>query len=317
MRVVFMGTPEFAVPTLERLCASSHVVVHVITQPDRPRGRGHKLQPTPVKALALARGIAVSQPETLRGDDVRAHLQALGADIGVVAAYGRIIPEALIQTPRRGMLNVHASLLPRWRGAAPIQRAVMAGDHETGITIMRVVKALDAGAMLAVGRRTIGEEERASDVEADLARLGADLLVETLDRMTAGAVEEVEQPAEGITYAAKMTRDDSPIDWTRRAREIHDRVRGLHPWPLANTWIDDERLIILRTRVVPTAGDPGVAGRVVRIGHGGIEVQAGDASVVQLLEVQPEGKRPMSAEAFAVGRRIHPGMAFAPPPGAP
>ena len=315
MRVVFMGTPEFAVPTLERLCASSHAVIHVITQPDRPRGRGHKLQPTPVKALALARGIPVSQPETLRGDDVRAHVQALAADIGVVAAYGRIIPEALIQAPRLGMVNVHASLLPRWRGAAPIQRAVMAGDRETGVTIMRVVKALDAGAMLAVGTRVVGDEERASDVEADLARLGADLLVETLDRMAAGAIEEVEQPAEGITYAAKMTRDDSPIDWTLPARQIHDRVRGLHPWPLANTWIDHERLIVLRTRVVPTAIAAGMPGRVTGIAHGGIQVEAGDGSIVELLEVQPEGKRAMSAEAFAAGRRIVPGMAFAPPPG--
>ena len=317
MRVVFMGTPEFAVPTLEGLCASSHEVVHVITQPDRPKGRGQKLQPTPVKVVAQAHGLPVSQPDTLKGEAVVDLVRASGADIGVVAAYGRIIPERLIQAPRFGMINVHASLLPRWRGAAPIQRAVIAGDPETGVTIMRVVKALDAGAMLAVVTRPIRGDERASEVEADLSRSGAALLVETLDRMAAGGVTEIDQPDEGITYAAKMTRDDSPIDWTAPAQAIHDRVRGLHPWPLANTWIDGERLIVLRTRLTSTSGQ-GLAGTVIATDGGGIRVVAGDGHVVEITEVQPEGKRPMPATAFVAGRRLAAGTVLAStPPGAP
>src|SRR5688572_13378910 len=233
LRIVFFGTPDFAVPTLHALHDSRHPVVGVVTQPDRARGRGHHSQPGPVKQVADQYQMPVLQPERLRDDGFLDALRGLDADLGVVAAYGRILTDAVLTIPRLGLINVHASLLPRYRGAAPVHRAVMAGERETGVTIMRVVKALDAGPMLSTATRPIAGEETSVDVEWDLAQIGARLLVEAVDRLAAGTAREESQNDLEATYAHRLTKDDSPIDWARPARELHDQIRGLHPWPHA------------------------------------------------------------------------------------
>ena len=218
LRIVFFGTPAFAVPTLEALLGSRHVMAGVVTQPDRPRGRGHRTTDAPVKVRAREAGIPILQPTSLKGPDFVAELAALDADLGVVAAYGRILTDAVLAVPRLGMINVHASLLPRYRGAAPVHRAVMAGERETGVTIMRVVKALDAGPMLSTATRPIAGEETSVDVEKDLAQIGARLLIEAVDRLAAGTAREEPQNDSEATYAHRLTKDDSPIDWARPAR---------------------------------------------------------------------------------------------------
>jgi methionyl-tRNA formyltransferase len=309
LRVVFFGTPAFAVPTLERLTASSHRVVGIVTQPDRPRGRGQKVVAGAVKAFAEAHALPLLQPETLARDVVDAPLAALGADLGVVAAYGKILPEWLLHQPRLGMINVHGSLLPSYRGAAPVHRAIMDGQYETGVTIMRVVKALDAGAMLATIHRRIDPDETSVELERELAVLGAQLLVDTVDRMAAGPVHEEPQDDARATYAPKITRDDAPVDWARPARAIHDQIRGLHPWPHAVTTLDGRRLILLRSRLPdpsPPAGD--VPGTVRAAGKEGVAVTCGDGHLVILTELQAEGGRPLAARDFLAGRPITPGQ---------
>jgi methionyl-tRNA formyltransferase len=310
LRVVFFGTPRFAVPTLDRLLESRHQVVGVVTQPDRPRGRGQKTSDAPVKARALQAGIPVLQPATLKDPDVVAALAALGADIGVVAAYGKILTDAVLATPRMGLINVHASLLPRYRGAAPIHRAVMAGERETGVTIMRVVKALDAGAMLSTIARPISEDETSEDVERDLAESGAALLVATLDRLAAGPITEMPQDDRESTYANRLTKDDGLVDWTRSARDLHNQIRGLYPWPHASTFLKGKRIILLRSSVssLTAAGDPGV---VAHVDGDELHVVAGDGHLLQLLELQVEGKRAMRTRDFLAGHRIALGDQFA------
>ncbi len=247
LAIVFFGTPAFAAPTLQALLHSRHQVVGVVSQPDRPRGRGQKPGIAPVKELALGAGLPVLQPERLKDPAFLDAFAALGADLGVVAAYGRIIPEVVINTPRLGLINVHGSLLPRYRGAAPISRAVMAGDPETGITIMRIVKELDAGAMFAKAVRPIPLEATSGEMERELAHVGAHLLVEVVDSIAAGTAREEQQDDAQATYAPKITREESPIDWTRSAASIHNQVRGLNPWPRASTSLDGARLIVIRT----------------------------------------------------------------------
>ena len=308
LRVVFLGTPQFAVPTLERLLASAHTVVGVVTQPDRPRGRGQKTSYAPVKARALDAGIPVLQPATLKDRDTIAAIAALHADIGVVAAYGKILTEVILHTPAMGMVNVHASLLPRYRGAAPVHRAVIAGESQTGVTIMRVVKALDAGAMLAVVHRSIDSDETSEDVERDLARLGADLLVSTLDRLAKGPIEEVPQNDARATYAPRLTKDEGLVDWSRSAVDVHNLIRGLHPWPHAYTFWKGRRLILLRSS--PSSGTTHAeAGIVIAVHSGELRVSAGEGHL-QILELQVEGKRPMAAREFLAGHHIEPGDRF-------
>src|SRR6478609_9476156 len=217
LRVVYFGTPGFAVPSLEHLLKSRHEVVGVVTQPDRPRGRGQQVSDGPVKALAKSAGLPVSQPERLARDHFESTLVGLAADIGVVAAYGKILPDWLLATPRLGLINVHASLLPRYRGASPIHRAVIAGDAETGVTIMRVVKALDAGAMLATIRVPIGIDDTTTIVESLLGIRGAELLVQTLDAIAAGTATETPQDESLVTYAPKLTKAEGAIDWSMPA----------------------------------------------------------------------------------------------------
>ena len=306
LRIVFFGTPEFAVPTLDRLLASLHSVVGVVTQPDRPRGRGQHVTYSPVKKVALAASVPVLQPEALRNDAALESLRALAPDLGVVAAYGRIIPQAMLDVPRLGMINVHASLLPRYRGAAPVHRAVIAGDSETGVTIMRVIKELDAGGMFAKATRPIGHDETSDVVERDLAQLGASLLVTVTDQLAAGTAREEPQDASRATYAARLTKDEGLIDWNRPAIAIHNQVRGLYPWPHAYTFAQGARVIVLRTRVTGDISDaPG--GTVVAAGVDGIHVAAGAGSVLAVDMLQPEGRRPMSARDFLAGHPVTPG----------
>lgn len=302
-RVVFFGTPQFAVPTLEALLASHHAVVAVVTQPDRPRGRGQKTSDAPVKASAIAHSIQVLQPPRLKDPEFLQALAALDADIGVVAAYGKILTQTVLDTPPLGMVNVHASLLPRHRGAAPIHRAIMAGDAETGITIMRVVQALDAGPMIAAAKRRIGPDETSAEVERDLAQMGATLLVDTLDRI--GSLPELAQDEASATYAPRLTKEDGVVDWTRSAADIHNQVRGLHPWPHAYSFLDGQRVILLRsTRELegadtPAANQPGG----IAVTKDALLVTTGQG-VLRILELQSEGKRPMAARDFLAGRKL-------------
>jgi methionyl-tRNA formyltransferase len=309
LRVVFFGTPAFAVPTFEALVASRHGVVGVVTQPDRPRGRGQKPADAPVKARARETGVPLLQPSTLNDPSFVAALASLDADIGVVAAYGKILSERVLAVPRLGMINVHASLLPRYRGAAPVHRAIIAGERETGVTIMRVVKALDAGPMIAAARRPIGPLETSEEVQGDLARIGAALLTLTLDRVAAGDVREEPQDDSAATYAHRITREDGLIDWTWPADRIHNLVRGLHPWPHAYTYLNGARLIILRSAVANQShGVP--PGSVVTALGNELRIAAG-REVVDLIEIQAEGKRPMSPRDFLAGHRLRPGDRFA------
>ena len=306
LRIVFFGTPRFAVPSLQRLFESMHMVVAVVSQPDRPRGRGHHTVPTATKALALEHGIRVLQPERLKDSVFLGQLGCLDADLGVVAAYGRLLPETLLELPRLGMINVHGSLLPRWRGAAPVHRAVIAGDTETGVTIMRVVKALDAGPMFAKAPRAIGPDETSVEVETALAEIGAALLLDVVNLMAAGEAVETPQDDAQATYAPKITREESAVDWALPAARIHDLVRGLQPWPLVSARIDGERVLIHRTKTTDQTG-PQPPGTIVRADGERLEVVAGDGAVLRLMLIQPEGRRVMSAREFLAGRRVEPG----------
>ena len=313
LRVLFFGTPEFAVPTLDALLGSRHKVVGVVTQPDRPRGRGQKTSPAPVKARALEAGVPVMQPARLKDPAFLADLAALTPDLGVVAAYGRILTDAVLSTPRLGLINVHASLLPRFRGAAPVHRAIISGEPETGVTIMRVVQALDAGPMLAAERRPIGPDETSDEVEHDLARLGAPLLLSVAEDLAAGRAQETEQDAGAATYAPRLTKADGVIDWTRPARSVHNLVRGLHPWPHAFTFHGRDRFILIRTTVDPTTAAAAPPGTVVEARGDRLVIATGDGAI-QVVEIQPEGKRALRARDFLAGHRLAPGDRFAAAP---
>ena len=311
LRVAFFGTPAFAVPTLERLLRSSHPVVGVITQPDRPRGRGQHVTAGPVKAVALAAGLPVLQPERLSREQFEAPFMNLGADIGVVAAYGKILPDWLLAAPRLGLINVHASLLPRFRGASPIHRAVMAGDEETGVTIMRVVKALDSGAMLAAARVPIGPDDTAEDVERVLAAQGAALLVDTLDRLERGPVPETPQEEASVTYAPKLAKAEGAVDWSRPAQEVHNQIRGLSPWPRASAFLDGTRFILHRSRVADRPADGAAPGTVVSASAtDGLVVACGDGRTIEITDLQLEGRRAMPARELLASRHLEPGARF-------
>ena len=295
MKVIFAGTPEFAVPTLQMLLDSGHEVSAVYTQPDRPSGRGRRLKMSPVKAEALSAQIPVFQPESLRSPEVQAELIALEADLMVVVAYGLLLPQIILDAPRLGCINVHASLLPRWRGAAPIQRAVISGDTETGVTIMEMVLKLDAGAMLHKEKYTIGSEESASELHDRLAILGAEGLGKILPSLERGIVTRIEQNENEVTYADKLQKNEALIDWKKPAMILARQVLGLNAWPVAQTLYQGRVLRVWRAKACEssTKGMPGS----VQVGEGRVlEVMTGQG-VLQLLEVQlPGGKRMPSAD---------------------
>jgi methionyl-tRNA formyltransferase len=308
LRIVLFGTPQFAVPTLDVLLASDHTVVGVVTQPDRPRGRGQAVTFSAVKDRAIDAGLPVLQPERMKDEPFLDALRALQPDLGVVAAYGRILTDALLALPAQGMINVHASLLPAYRGAAPVHRAVMAGEPETGVTIMRVVRELDAGPMLATVRRRIDPDETSDEVERDLAQLGAELLVRTVDDLSIGIAVETPQDGLQATHAPRVTKEDAPLDWTRPARTLHNQVRGLHPWPHAHTSLRSGRLIVHRTALdaPPAFTAPGT---VVEASGDRLFVTTGEGAI-RLLLVQPEGKRVMPVRDFLAGHPIPLGYRF-------
>jgi len=309
IRVVFFGTPEFAVPTLQALHQSRHQVVAVVTQPDRARGRGQKPQPGPVKQFADAHSLPLLQPARLRDEAFLDALRRHAADLGVVAAYGKILTDDVLQIPRLGLINVHASLLPQYRGAAPIHRAVISGEHETGVTIMRVVKALDAGPMMAKVTRPIDADETSADVERDLAQTGARALVETVDALAHGRAQETPQDESRATYASKIEKADGIVDWSRTAREIHNQIRGLHPWPHAFSDLDGERTILLKSAIEDETTRETDPGTVFEARGDQLTVATG-RGLLRLVTLQREGRRPVSAREFLSGRPVRPGTRF-------
>lgn len=289
MRVIFMGTPEFSVPAL-RMLAGAHEVVAVYSQPPREAGRGQKLRPSPVHAEAERLGLEVRTPLRLRDTRAQEELTALQADVGVVVAYGLILPQAVLDAPRLGCLNIHASLLPRWRGAAPIHRAVMAGDVETGVAIMQMEAGLDTGPVLAEARTRIGAEETTADLHDRLAGMGADLIVEVLAGLPMKAQP---QSGQGVTYAAKIDKAEARIDWNRSAIELDRQIRGLSPFPGAWCEIGGERVKLLRSRLAEGQGQPGqvLPGFRIACGEGAVEI----------LQAQRSGKKPMETAELLRG----------------
>jgi methionyl-tRNA formyltransferase len=302
LRLIFMGTPDFAVPTLVELAGRGYEIAAVYTRAPKPAGRrGLELQATPVEREARKLGLPVLMPATLRDEAAQAEFRAFGADVAVVVAYGLILPQAVLQAPRLGCFNVHASLLPRWRGAAPINRAIMAGDAETGVTIMQMDEGLDTGAMAMAERVPIGPDMTAGDLHDVLARLGADLMARVLAAAERGSLTLTPQPEQGLTYAAKIGKEETRIDWKKSWQEVHNHIRGLSPFPGAWFEVDGVRVKPLRS----TKGEGG--GKAGSVLDDRLTIACGDGAV-QLTQVQREGKRPMSAEEFLRGTWIKSGV---------
>jgi methionyl-tRNA formyltransferase len=313
LRVAFFGTPQFAVPSLEALLASRHTLCGVVTQPDRPRGRGQHVTDGPVKALAVSRGLPLLQPAALTDAAVEATLRSWAPDVGVVVAYGHMVPSALLELPRLGLINVHPSLLPKYRGAAPVHRAIIGGETVTGVSIMRVTPQLDAGAVFATVTRRIEAHETSEAVEADLSRSGADLLVEVVDRLADGTWAETPQDDTQATYARKLTKAEGVLDWSQTATALHNRIRGLHPWPHASSHLDGTRLIVHESEPVAGAIHDAAPGVIVRADSEALHVAAGDNTVLALLTLQLEGRRPMRLREFMAGHAPRVGQRFASP----
>jgi methionyl-tRNA formyltransferase len=303
MNLVFAGTPEFAVPALKALLDTGHDILSVYTQPDRPAGRGRKLAMSPVKAFALERGLAVHQPATLKTDAEAERLRALAPDAMIVIAYGLILPPPILNIPKYGCLNVHASLLPRWRGAAPIQRAIEAGDRTTGVTIMQMDAGLDTGAMLATAATAIGPDDTAAGLHDRLGLLGATLLVETLVRLEHGALMPVAQDNTQATYAAKLKKDEACLDWNGAAETLARRIRAFNPWPVAYTTLDGQTLRLWRAQAEPGAAAGAPAGAALAAAADGIRVQCGQG-VLCLSALQLEGGKVLEAGSFLNGRAL-------------
>jgi methionyl-tRNA formyltransferase len=303
VRIVYAGTPDFAVPALQALLASSHEVVAVYTQPDRPAGRGRKLKASPVKAVAVAADIPVMQPETLKTAEAQAALAAFEPDLMVVAAYGLLLPVDVLETPRHGCVNIHASLLPRWRGAAPIHRAILAGDAETGITIMQMDAGLDTGDMLLRKAVPIGDRETTAQLHDTLAALGAEALIEVLPAIEASALEPQPQNDAEATYASKLQKAEALVDWRQPAVEIDRKVRAFNPWPVAQTPVAKGMLRIHAAEPEPgvSRGAPGEV--VAEDPKRGIAVQTGDG-LLWLTRLQLPGGKPLDAATFLNGRSL-------------
>lgn len=308
MKIVFAGTPDFAVPPLERLLGGGWQVIAVYTQPDRPAGRGRQLRPSPVKARALEAGLPVFQPVTLRDPDAQTELAALKPDLMVVVAYGLILPKAVLEMPRLGCVNIHASLLPRWRGAAPIQRALLAGDRETGITLMQMDVGLDTGPMLASRSCPISAADTGGSLHDRLAGMGAELLVETLPRLAAGTVVPQPQDEAAVTYAEKLSKAEAALDWQRGAAALDRQVRAFNPWPVAETRLNGE--VIRVWEACPLAGAAQAApGQIVGISREGIDVATADG-LLRLRRLQAPGGKPLAVRDFLNGRPLAPGERF-------
>lgn len=302
-RIVFAGSPEFALPSLAALIDLGHAPVAVLTQPDRPAGRGRHLAASPVKARALALGLPVLQPPTLKDAAGLDLLRGLAPDLLVVVAYGLILPPAVLGTPARGAVNVHASLLPRFRGASPVEAAILAGDAETGVSIMALDAGLDTGPVYTMRRLAIGPGENAAELEARLAVVGAAALAEVLPGILAGSLSPTPQPSEGATYAGRIAKDAGRLDWRRPAAELARQVRAYNPWPVAETLLDGERLRCWHATPLPGNEAGAAPGQVVATGPAGVDVQTGDGRL-RLTAVQLPGRQRIPAADFARGRAV-------------
>jgi methionyl-tRNA formyltransferase len=301
VRLIFLGTPEFAVPTLEGVVAAGHEIAAVLTQPDRPKGRGHELAAPPAKEAALRLGLAVHQPERIRAPEVIGFLRELQPEAMVVVGYGKILPQPIIDIPPHGILNVHASLLPNYRGAAPIQWAIANGETRTGVTTMRIDAGLDTGDILLQAGTAIGPEETAMELSPRLARMGAELLVETLARLADGTLVGVAQDSTRASFAPVLRKEDGRIDWTRTSAEVYNRFRGFLPWPGSTTRFRGHRLQVWKARVGgEVAGLPGS----LHGAKGRLFASCGGGTSLELVEVQLEGKRRMSAVDFLNGYQL-------------
>ncbi len=299
MRVIFMGTPDFAVPSLEKLLDRGDQVCAVFTQPDKPKGRGHKMQAPPVKELALERGLPVFQPATLREEEVQRQIAELAPDVIVVAAYGKILPKAVLDTPKFGCINVHGSLLPKYRGAAPIQWAVIHGDAVSGVTTMFMAEGMDTGDMLLKAETPIGPEETSGELFDRLKEIGAELLGETLDQLERGVLKRIPQNEEEATHAPLLSKELSQVDWTRPAGDLHNLIRGLNPWPCAFAMLDGKRVKLLSSQIVDGQGAPGT----MRSRPEGLVVFCGEGALL-LTELQTENGKRMSGKDYLLGHPI-------------
>ncbi len=304
MRILFMGTPEFAVASLKRLVEDGHEVCGVFTQPDKPKNRGHKLMFPPVKEYALTKNLTVYQPQKIRDGEALDIVKVLAPELIVVAAYGKLLPEDILNAPRYGSMNVHSSLLPKYRGAAPINWAILNGETETGVTIMYMAKELDAGDIILQKSTHIGAEENAQELTARLAELGAEALSETVTALENGTAARTPQDESRQSYASMLSKEMSPIDWTRSAHEISCQVRGLIPWPCATTDVisgDTIKLYAVTETGASANAHPGV---IVAAGKQGIDIACGDGKVLRVLELQAQGGKRMSAAAYLLGHPI-------------
>jgi methionyl-tRNA formyltransferase len=302
-RIIFAGTPEFAVPSLRGLTESGHELVGVLTQPDRPAGRGRKLRPSPVKAFATGHGLPVFQPERLGSPDIQDRLRALQPDLMVVVAYGLLLPESVLNIPRAGCINVHASVLPRWRGASPIQAAILAGDTSTGVSIMRMEKGLDTGPVFSKIETPVRENECAGELHDRLADSGAALLMTSLDGILDGSSAPRPQESAGATYAGRINKADARIDWSDRAIEIDRQIRAYNPWPVAETVLEGVRIRCWRAVPEATVESGGQPGTVIGAGGETIDVQTADG-LIRLIELQRSGGQRMPAADFARGHEL-------------
>lgn len=308
LKIIFAGTPDFAVPALAALIEAGHDVELVLTQPDRPSGRGMKLKSSPVKELALQHQIEVFQPETLEDLDAQSYLEAVKADVMIVAAYGLIIPTNVLQMPRLGCYNIHASLLPRWRGAAPIHRSLLAGDAETGVTIMEVVPALDAGAMILKGVLTIGARDTSQSLHDELAKIGADLMVVAMKQLAEkGSLPATPQDESLVTYAAKLQKSEASIDWSQSADLISRQVRAFNPFPVAHAMLGGEVCRIWMATAVGSAVNE-TPGKVLDVGAT-IQVACGEG-VLSIEELQSPGGKRLKARDFVTGHGLKVGQYF-------
>ncbi len=298
LRIIFAGTPDFAARHLQALIDSEHQIVGVYSQPDRPAGRGKKLKASEVKELALANQLAVFQPASLKTDDALAELSSLNADIMIVVAYGLLLPKAILEAPRLGCLNVHGSILPRWRGAAPIQRAIWAGDDETGVTIMQMDEGLDTGDMLHISRCPIATTETSASLYTKLAELGPTALVETIAKLANGEITPQVQDDEQANYAKKLSKDEANIDWSMDAVQIERNIRAFNPWPVCFTKMGENTVKIYQADVVEQQGKPGT---ILHSDKHGIVVACG-THALKITQLQPQGKKPMAVTDFLNGR---------------
>ncbi|KAA1164288.1 methionyl-tRNA formyltransferase [Pseudoalteromonas distincta] len=298
LRIIFAGTPDFAARHLQALIQSEHQIVGVYSQPDRPAGRGKKLKASEVKELALEHNLPVFQPQSLKNDEALAELTSLNADIMIVVAYGLILPKAILEAPRLGCLNVHGSILPRWRGAAPIQRAIWAGDEQTGVTIMQMDEGLDTGDMLHISRCPISTTETSASLYTKLAELGPDALIETINKLANGEITPEPQNDELANYAKKLSKEEADIDWSMSALQIERNIRSFNPWPMCFTQMGGQTVKIHQAQVMLQSGNPG---QILSSDKNGVVVACGEHALC-ITQLQPQGKKPMAINDFLNGR---------------